>query len=680
MDTLVGGHTRRARLEEQGFRADLQGMRALAVLGVVLYHAGVPWLPGGYVGVDVFFVISGYLITGLLYREIRSTGRVALWSFYARRIRRLLPASALVLLATLAAAKILLPPLLLVEASRDAMATAVFLPNMFFAYTGTDYLAGSAPSLFQHYWSLALEEQFYMIWPLVMMIAAGSVRGQRFRIRAVLLVLSAASLVGCVLLTSINQPWAFFGLPTRAWELGVGGLLALSYPAIRRMNPWLHRVMAWSGFALILAVMVLFTEELVFPGWAATIPCLGALAMIAGGCGEETPLGFLNNRIIQYFGSISYSLYLWHWPVLIIPGLMLDGPKGWWVSAVGVFLSIGLAHLTYKLVERKFQLANAFRRSTPRSYALGAGLTIIALLCSFGLGKLPDLHTSQPAEAPRVSALISENAAKYVPSNVSPTLLSSRDSLSAVYTNGCHADFQVTLSPACTYGAEGAEKTIVLFGDSHAAQWFSPLRKIAEDSDLRLVSLTKSSCPSVTVPVGRKASPEYPECAEWRANAIRRISDLKPDVVIMSNYSANYRTLGHAGPSGFADAWRTGLSTTLQGLPAKSSVVVLGDTPAWPSSPNICLSAHITTADACAAPVRALLDAEALSIEQEVAQAAGATSIQPSAWLCGETCPPIAGNVLVYRDENHITDAMALVLSDNLKPIIQDALRTNQAR
>lgn len=672
--TPVEGRIKSAPAKKAGFRPDIQGMRALAVLGVVLYHAGLPWLPGGYVGVDVFFVISGYLITGLLFRELADTGRIALWSFYARRIRRLLPASAVVLLVTLAAAKLLLPALLLADISRDAMATSAFLSNMHFAYTDTDYLAGTAPSLFQHYWSLAVEEQFYLVWPLIMVAAAGAALGRRKRIGVILFTICGVSLAACIVLTHIDQPWAFFGLHTRAWELGAGALLALSSAAVKKFHPWLHRALAWSGLALILGSMAVFTEELMFPGWAAVFPVLGTVALIAGGSGETPPLAFLGSRTAQYFGNISYSLYLWHWPLLTIPVLMWDGETPWWTKAAAVGASIGLAHLTVRFVERKFQHAAVFRRPVRRSYALGAGLTIVAMLASFELGRLPSLDAGRPASAPADSQRQVPAVAKFVPSDLSPSIRDSGKSLPVIYEDDCHVGYGATSSPDCTYGGTGKSGTVVLFGDSHAAQWFSPLHQIAEESNLKLVSLTKSSCPSVSLPVRRSSSSKYPECDTWRANAIDRINKLKPSVVIISNYSSSYKELGQAGPDGYAAAWKSGLAKTLDQLPAKTAVVVLGDTPTWPESPNVCLSAHVTTAEVCAPPVSGLVDDESLAIERKVVKSAGGKLILPTEWLCGDKCSPIAGNILVYRDEHHITDEMAATLAGRLKPVVAQAL------
>lgn len=670
--TALEAHARRNTIKRTfGFRRDIQGLRAVAVLGVVLSHAGALWLPGGYVGVDVFFVISGFLITGLLHKEIVATGSIALRAFYARRIRRLLPASAVVLLATVAWSKIFLPPLLLPDIAQDALATSAFLSNMWFAYSGTDYLAGTAPSLFQHYWSLALEEQFYLVWPLLMVAIASASCQTSKGLRVSLTCLSAVSLVACIVLTSVDQPWAFFGLPTRAWELGAGGLLAISAGAISKWPYRLRRLLSWSGLATVLGTMVFFSEDLIFPGWAAVVPVVGALAIIAGGCGMDAPFRPLSSPVAQYFGKISYSLYLWHWPLLTMPALIWGTTEVWWIAPACVLTAVVLAHLTHKYVEMKFQHLPVLTSKLRWSYALGAGLTTVAILASFGLGRLPVLDAGREVPAPSAKEITqAPPVASFVPSNVSPRIVDSGDSLPDVYRDGCHADFRDSASPSCTYGNAAAAQTMVLFGDSHAAQWFSPLRRIAEQSGTRLVSLTKASCPSVSITVGNRYNRDYPECAEWRADAIQRINEIRPSVILMTNYSSVYRTLGHAGEDGYAEAWAAGLATTLQQLPQETRTLILGDTPSWPDSPNICLSANLNQADTCALPASDLIDDEALEIERQVVEREGGKFVASSEWFCAEKCSPVAWNVLVYRDESHVTDEMAALLATRLSDAI----------
>lgn len=271
---------------ENGFRPDIQGLRGLAVLLVVIYHAGISGLPGGYVGVDVFFVISGYLITGLLLREIEESGRIEFLKFYARRIRRLMPAAVLVLLTTLGVAWVVYSPLEVAELTPSAFATAVYASNIWFAHLSTDYLAsGTGANPFLHTWSLAVEEQFYLVWPLFLFVVAhfGAPRTLRLRLMLAMGILTVLSLTASVLLTQYAQPWAFFGSPTRAWEFAVGGGVALWTSNSWLQNQTVVRLTGGAGIILILVAAGLYTDQTVFPGYAATIPVLGtALVILAG--------------------------------------------------------------------------------------------------------------------------------------------------------------------------------------------------------------------------------------------------------------------------------------------------------------------------------------------------------------------------------------------------------------
>ncbi|MDP9434617.1 MAG: acyltransferase, partial [Actinomycetota bacterium] len=305
-------------------RHDVEGLRGVAVLAVLLFHAGVPGLDGGYVGVDVFFVLSGFLITGLLWAELSGTGRLSLLAFWARRARRLLPASVLVLVVTAGAASALLSPLRARSVLGDAVASALYAANHRFAAASTDYLADTgAPSPLLHYWSLGVEEQFYVVWPLLVVLSARLARGRRAP-RAVatslVLALAATSFAWCSLLTVRSQPWAFFSLPSRAWELAAGGAVALAVPLLRRMPAAVAVVLGWAGMlALGLAVRALGPET-AFPGTAALLPVLGAVAVVGAGC-RPTRHGaqrLLDRAPLRWAGRLSYSWYLWHWPVLVL--------------------------------------------------------------------------------------------------------------------------------------------------------------------------------------------------------------------------------------------------------------------------------------------------------------------------------------------------------------------------
>jgi peptidoglycan/LPS O-acetylase OafA/YrhL len=658
------------------FRPDIQALRAIAVAAVVLYHAGVPWLAGGYVGVDIFFVISGFLIIGLLWREIEETGRIGLRAFYARRIRRLLPMSALVGLAVLIASRLVLPPLALPGIAKDAIGSSMMIVNLLFARAGTQYSGNPAPSPFQHYWSLNLEEQFYAVLPLVL-IGCWFVISTRRRagVIAVLLAISAASLIACVAMTSSSFAWAFYSLPTRAWELCLGGVLALSAPGVARSPQWLRSWGLGIGLVVLAAAVVLFSEKTVFPGFMALIPVVGTLLVIAGGVGNRGRLVIaLGWRPIRFVGDISYSLYLWHWPLLVIPMVALGAEINGWTRAGLVLIAVGLAAISYRLVELRFQRMPLLTRRLWSPYLLAGVLVVVTLASSLVVAQLPRLDSGQEATpfAMTLSGTVPA-LATFVPANVVPTLEHGRTDIPVADTETCVGG-QILAGPGdCVFGDVASARQIVLFGDSHAAQWFSPIATLATENSFSLVSLTKGGCPAASVtflPSDKRATDG---CSDWRRSAIRRITALAPALVIVADYAAGYsKRLATADTD--AVAWQTALSKTLAQLPTDSRVMVLGDTPAWNVDPNVCLSGHLVDAQSCARPVATLSNPDLIAAEQAAAAANRAAYVPTLGWLCGAQCSPLAWNVLVYRDGHHLTNEMAKTLQKPLEAAIQAQL------
>jgi peptidoglycan/LPS O-acetylase OafA/YrhL len=396
------------------------------VLLVVAYHCGLPFVSGGYVGVDVFFVISGFLITGLLLREARRTGTVSIPRFYARRALRLLPASAVVVVATVGASALWLPPLRLTAILSDALHTTVYAMNWRLAATGTDYLnAGADPSPLQHFWSLAVEEQFYLVWPLLLLVVMR--RGGR-GLTAVLGVLTAGSLLVSVWQTEQNAGWAYFGAHTRAWELGVGALLAVGANRLRRLGALPARMLTGAGLVCIVASALTCTASTPFPGYAALPPVLGAAAVIAGGCAR--PAGLLGLPVLQGIGRLSYSWYLWHWPVLLIAPYALGRTLGGWANVLAALGALVLAALTYALVENPVRHLATLRERPWRGIAAGAAVSAVSAgLCALitvtaaQAGGVSDYRAQPLTGAARLrQAIAARVAMPAVPTNHNPKL------------------------------------------------------------------------------------------------------------------------------------------------------------------------------------------------------------------------------------------------------------------
>lgn len=652
------------------FRPDIQGLRALAVLAVVFYHSGVPVLTGGYVGVDVFFVISGFLITSHLLQQLTAHGRVSLSSFYAKRARRILPASFAVLGLSILAALIWYPPLLLREVWAGAVATAFYVPNLLFAAQGTSYLAETTPSLFQHYWSLGIEEQFYLAWPLILVLGFRWVKRPRslFVFVGVLVVMS---FVACVLLTFRQQPWAFFLLPTRAWELGVGGLAAfvvIYWPAL--LTGRVAAAIGWAGIGGIVASVLLFSAETAFPGYWAAAPVFATAAVIIGGASMPGggPQAVLSTRPMMFIGRISYSLYLVHWPLLVIPqtSVGFDTPLPLWLTLLLAALAFPLAWLLYLSVEEPGRNGSWLAGANPRRTLLAAGVTsvLVAAAATVAYSYLD----SRPLDAGRstqaTEAIHSPQFTRYVPTNLEPSLRAVSDDQPILYADGCHLGFSDTGVKSCVYGDPAADR-IALFGDSHAAQWFPALLRFAEENGYSIETHTKSSCPSVSLQVLRDGIP-YEECTVWRDSVIERLNNEAPTLVVLSNYGV--AALSDASPD-YISAWEDGVTATITAL--ESDVILIADTPNMGTTPSICLSANLSDANGCDRDREAALSSAARTAESDAAESAGIPLIDMSDVLCSEVCAPIIGDTLIYRDAHHLTATASGKLGDELAQRIE---------
>ncbi|MFE2043480.1 acyltransferase family protein [Streptomyces sp. NPDC059477] len=669
-------------------RPDIQGLRAVAVALVVLSHAAIPPFSGGYVGVDVFFVISGFLITSSLLRELSTTGRISIRTFYARRALRLLPASTLVVVATLAGSWLFLSKARFTEYAGDALSSALYAVNFRYALSGTDYLAeGSPPSPFQHFWSLAVEEQFYLLWPLLLMLSWRPTGRRRF-LAVPLVVLCLVSLGLSVLTTSGSPSWAYFGSHTRFWELGAGALLALSARRLDRLPAHCAAPATWIGLLCIALSAVLYDGGTPFPGPYALLPVLGTVLVLAGG-GSPTPYGarwLLARRPAVWIGGLSYSWYLWHWPLLIIGPLALDRPADLPLALGLGLLALLPAWATLRLVENPVRFHAGLRGRPGRALVLGgvlsAGAAVLALTSSFFPPPIdsgrpgPELRQETATATdplPRLRQLL-EDSGTSLPSNLTPPLTEVKDAESAVYRDGCHVGYAGTQSPSCVYGDPGSDTVVVLFGDSHAAQWFPALDALARTHHWKLVSLTKASCKPARVTTVQNGGP-YSACDTWRTRALARIAALDPSLVIVSSSEAGDPAYPTSDPG---QQWTDGFRETFAALGESGArVAALLDTP-WPKSDAVdCAATYPLDLGRCASEVsEAIRDPARRDAVREAAESAGALVIDPAPWLCTPAgdCPVLAGNALVYRDDSHLSEAFAGAVAPVLGEVITPVL------
>jgi peptidoglycan/LPS O-acetylase OafA/YrhL len=712
--------SQKRRSPQSGFRPDIEGLRAVAVLAVVLFHADVPGVGGGFVGVDVFFVISGFLITGLLWREANATGSVRLRSFYGARARRLLPASAAVGVITLIASAVLLPPLLARTAIGDGITSALYVSNYRFLLQGVDY---SAPSMslspFQHYWSLGVEEQFYLVWPALILGTAWLIRRARGRTRTeatssprpylVVLALVASGSLALSLAVCHWAPFiAFFSLPTRAWQLAVGGLVVLTADRWRRLSPRTGAIAGWAGLALILLACNRFSTGTLYPGVAALVPTVGAALVIGAGCampdqGCGRVLGLSPMRAI---GRISYSWYLWHWPVLVLAPVLIGHPLGLSARLVAALASGGLAVLTLRFVENPLRFAAPVRRSPRASLALGGVATVVAVVVGLALLVVVPAPVGRgaPVAAPtltvtpvpagstmgayeaavqrafaQVQAAVAASAdLKTVPSNLSPPLADAAAEHNNLFRDGCLRSAWQVEQPDCATGDAASTTTVAVVGDSQAAMWSPAFRQVAEQRHWRLEMLTKAGCPLMDLPT---ASPqlhrEYTECEQWRGRVIARLRTDHPRLVVISMLRGYGHGNGYSARlTSYNPAWIDRLTRLVQQLrDAGANVLVLGPTPDPGSVVPICLSGHLDDAVACAPPRSTALNQAGIAAESAATKAGGGRYADLTELFCaGDRCPAIVGNTLVYLDSGHLTIEYSRLLAPAIGALADRAL------
>ena len=643
------------------FRPDIEGLRGIAILLVLLFHAGLPWTPGGFVGVDVFFVISGFLITGKLWRESQQPGGLNITRFYAWRIRRLLPA-ALVAVALISLVGLLLAaPLDRSELAADGAASALSLANMRFIGSVDYFAATTSPSPFLHFWSLSVEEQFYLVWPALIVLLTWR-GGSSRRLIVALLIGVVASFALSIWLTDTSPARAFYLLPTRVWQLGVGGLLALIGVAgtSRRAG-----ALAWAGLAAVAVAGVALTAEIPYPGLAALLPTAGAVALLYGGAAPSGPVRLLAAAPLRFLGKISYSLYLWHWPLLVLPLMFLERALTGVEVVASVAAAIGVSWLSWRFVEQPFRYGDRSRRATSWS-AIRVGVAGILSVALFTQGLAAALPLSavavQPTPSPSGSPVASDRPIT-LPADLTPSLASARDDEERLRGDGCLAFERVTTPPNCVYGVKGSAITIALVGDSHASHWFPAIEAIALERGWRLLTFVKVSC-SFTTLVQRNLAlkREYRECTAFNEATVARLNQIKPALTIIVN-RRTFRPIEENITSALAGA---ALGEMVARIPGATAILV--DTPDPGRDVPACLSKHPSDIRACLFTQDDADNREIGIAERVAADVSGARLIDLTANICTEwPCSPISGSVLIYRDEDHMTATFSRSLAAPLR-------------
>lgn len=638
------------------YRPDIEGLRAIAILLVVAAHAKVASLAGGFVGVDVFFVLSGYLITGLLFAEIAKTGSVSFRDFYSRRLKRLLPALLFMLVGTICLGALLLAPFEQLNQSDAALSAALWLSNIHFGFADLDYFGSVAESnLFLHTWSLGVEEQFYLVWPALVLLMLGAMRWQGSKRNSDnfgtgMVAIFFTSLVISIYCTYAAPIFAFYMMPLRAWQFSLGaiaffltmntdasGVLQKVLVKCRRQKG-LVAITGWIGLLLILFAAFFLDAQTPYPGTSALMPSIGAAAILLAGSNSSR---FGVQRLLSIsplvgIGRISYGWYLWHWPVLLLGATVLAVDKPWNQFTL-VAMSLLIAIFSYRLIE------SPIRKSSRLATRPILVLSVSALLTLATVAMAISWH---------------RHATSWVSSPEQSRFQTVKNDMPIVYAEifGCDEWYNSARVYVCGFGSKDAKYTAVIMGDSIGLQWFPALAKIYSKPDWKILVITKSACPMVDEAffyqrIGR----EYVECAAWRTSAINALGSLKPDVVIFGS-GAQYPFT--------KTQWIEGTSRILDVVSKiADQVYVIRATPVIPFDGPACLSRQhwqpkfLSKIDKCRAPAFSETNDDVFHwLTEAASRQSNATVVDLNGLVCPNgTCTADRLDKTVFRDTQHLT-------------------------
>ncbi len=686
----------------QTLRADIQAFRAVAVLLVVVFHLWPTRLPGGYIGVDVFFVISGFLITSHLARELAQRGKVSLGKFYAARIRRLIPASFTVLMVTGLAVFFLLPPTTMQIELRQLVSSVFYLQNWQLAAEASDYLGSqNGATAVRHFWSMSAEEQFYLFWPLLLMLAALFARRRgKTPLRAALKAIGAVTLLSLLFsiwFTAVAPAAAYYITPTRVWEFGAGAILAIfqtlrpssEESATSPVRQLFERLSLPVGAVILISSGFLLTAATPFPSFWALLPVAASILLLIGGPTSK-PGGWLSRamefRPVQQVGNLSYGIYLWHWPLIVLVPRLVPFDK-FGILRVGIiFASIALAYLTKRFIQDPI-------RYSPKVVALGMKKALTALLVASLVIATPAVATggglataAKNDIAGSVAVLRDQSNCLGVralvfsfrcPINNGKTLYPSQQAMLTDTGIGytCYVQQPADDLKICNYGeVKKPKKRIAIVGDSHAAMMLALLNTEAKVRGWQLTTFVGRGCLWSTVAVDNLTDPCHDRIAKTSSNLLGSHFDA---VILVSRRSPEFtngllRNNFDAAPMQWAQVTKTG-----------TKLIVVSDNPMVPLNQVDCVQAATDLVKARSVCTFSQHDGYAPDDSAyRTAMSAGVKNLyrlDTAKYFCVKhRCPMIIGDVVVYRDRDHITASYGYTLGPVIAASVQKILTQQQ--
>jgi peptidoglycan/LPS O-acetylase OafA/YrhL len=654
------------RVPEKKFRPELEGVRTVAALLVAVYHIWIGAVSGG---VDVFFIVSGYLITTSLVSKVEREGRIQFAEYWLGLARRLFPLAFTVLLFVVVGSILLVPESQWKQIIGEVIASGTYTQNWYLATSAVDYLGQTnQASPLQHFWALSIQGQFYLTWPFVILFSFWLARKvwkkpQRKTLLGVLLVLFALSMTYSIYRTAVEQPWAYFDTFARAWEFSLGGILALLLPYLRFPKA-MGVILGWIGLSIICLTGILLQVSTVFPGYAALLPTGGVIMIIIAAengsrFGAEKLLG---SKPFQAFGSISYGFYLWHWPLLIFYYAKTGANNMTFIPGLAIMISAAiLAYISVRMMEKPVRKMSV--RTSKKKLIFTLALFLFTVM---GSNTAWGYYVHQKGEEtyaigdyPGARAL-SEGITPAEGKAPAPSPALVKEDLPSFYDQAdCFSNMEDDRVTKCSMGdTKDPEHTIALVGGSHSGHWFPALEELSDDLHLKIDIYNKDAC--------RFSADDFDgalngSCMEWNRTVVEMLKKDPPDLVFTT---ANVG-IGDTVPKGYLDQWKK-----LEGV---TEIFAVRDNPAMEGDPVACVEQN--GIEACS-PKRSDVLSPEVPWERLDPQPSNVTFADLSGSFCQEgTCPPVVGNVYVYRDYHHISTLYSKTLAGPLKEPLREALK-----